>query len=147
MSGRPLPIYGKGENVRDWLHVEDHCEAVALALEKGRPGETYLIGGLCERPNLDLVTGLCAVLDLLAPSPAGPHKNAITFVADRPGHDLRYAISPAKITRELGWKPRHTLETGLADTVKWYLANRDWVTRVQTGSYRQWIATNYGKRG
>ena len=146
LSGKPLPIYGKGENVRDWLHVEDHCEAIALVLEKGAVGETYLIGGKSERTNIELVTGLCAVLDTLAPSPAGPHKNAVTYVTDRPGHDLRYAISPAKIERELGWKPRHTLETGLEDTVKWYLANMDWVTRVQTGSYRQWIETNYEKR-
>ncbi len=146
LSGRPLPIYGKGENVRDWLHVEDHCDAVALGLEKGRVGETYLIGGSSERTNLDLVTSLCAVLDALAPSSAGPHKNAVTFVADRPGHDLRYAVNPEKIMRELGWKPKHTLDTGLADTVQWYLANRDWVTRIQTGSYRQWIETNYGKR-
>lgn len=146
LSGKPLPIYGKGENVRDWLHVEDHCEAIALVLEKGAIGETYLIGGKSERANINLVTALCAVLDKLAPSPAGPHKNAITYVTDRPGHDLRYAISPAKIERELGWRPRHTLETGLEDTVKWYLANMDWVTRVQTGSYRQWIETNYEKR-
>ncbi|SBW04950.1 dTDP-glucose 4,6 dehydratase, NAD(P)-binding [uncultured delta proteobacterium] len=146
LSGKPLPIYGKGENVRDWLHVEDHCEAVALVLEKGIPGETYLIGGKSERTNIELVTALCAVLDKLAPAPAGPHANGITYVTDRPGHDLRYAISPAKIERQLGWKPRHTLETGLEDTVKWYLANMDWVTRVQTGSYRQWIETNYEKR-
>ena len=146
LEGKPLPVYGKGANVRDWLHVEDHCEAIALALEKGRSGETYCVGGKSERTNLDLVTDLCAVLDELAPSPKGPHKNAVAFVTDRPGHDLRYAIDPAKIERELGWTPKHTLETGLRDTVQWYLANMDWVHRVRTGSYRQWLETNYGKR-
>ena len=146
LEGRPLPVYGKGANIRDWLHVEDHCTAVAMVLEKGRSGETYCIGGKSERTNLDLVTALCAVLDELAPSPNGPHKNAITFVTDRPGHDLRYAIDATKIERELGWTPKHTLETGLKDTVQWYLANLDWVRRVQTGSYSQWLETNYAKR-
>ena len=146
LDGRPLPVYGKGANIRDWLHVEDHCAAVALVLEKGRSGETYCIGGKSERTNLDLVTALCAVLDELAPSPNGPHKNAITFVTDRPGHDLRYAVDATKIERELGWTPKHTLETGLKDTVQWYLANLEWVRRVQTGSYRQWLETNYAKR-
>ena len=146
LEGRPLPVYGKGANIRDWLHVEDHCAAVALVLEKGRSGETYCIGGKSERTNLDLVTALCAVLDELAPSPNGPHKNAITFVTDRPGHDLRYAVDATKIERELGWTPKHTLETGLKDTVQWYLANLEWVRRVQTGSYRQWLETNYAKR-
>ncbi len=146
LEGRPLPVYGKGANIRDWLHVEDHCAAVALVLERGRSGETYCVGGKSERTNLDLVTALCAVLDELAPSPNGPHKDAVTFVTDRPGHDLRYAINPGKIERELGWTPKHTLETGLKDTVRWYLANLDWVKRVQTGSYRQWLETNYGKR-
>ncbi|MCC8194530.1 MAG: dTDP-glucose 4,6-dehydratase [Deltaproteobacteria bacterium] len=146
VSGKPLPLYGKGENVRDWLHVEDHCAAIALVLEKGRAGETYLIGGKAERTNLDLVTSLCAVLDRLAPSNAGPHANAITFVTDRPGHDLRYAVSPAKIERDLGWTPKHTLETGLEDTVRWYLANADWVRRVQDGTYRRWMEINYAKR-
>ena len=146
LSGKPLPIYGKGENVRDWLHVEDHCAAIALVLEKGLPGETYLIGGKAERTNMDLVRALCAVLDALAPASSGPHANAITFVADRPGHDLRYAINPGKIERELGWTPRHTLETGLEDTVAWYLANPDWIDRIQNGSYRQWLEANYEKR-
>ena len=146
LAGKPLPVYGKGENVRDWLHVEDHCEAIALVLEKGRPGETYCVGGKAEQTNLGLVTSLCAVLDKLAPAPSGPHKNAITFVTDRPGHDLRYAISPEKIERELGWTPKHSLQAGLEDTVRWYLANQDWVARVQTGSYREWLETNYEKR-
>ncbi len=146
LSGKPLPVYGNGGNVRDWLHVEDHCAAISLVLEKGRAGETYLIGGRAERRNIDLVTALCAALDRAAPSANGPHARAITFVTDRPGHDLRYAINPAKIERELGWKPEHTLETGLEDTVEWYLANMDWVERVQTGAYRQWLETNYAKR-
>ena len=146
LSGKPLPIYGKGENVRDWLHVEDHCAAIALVLAKGLPGQTYLIGGKAERTNMELVTSLCAVLDSLAPASSGPHEKAVTFVADRPGHDLRYAVSPAKMERELGWTPKHTLETGLIDTVAWYLANPDWIHRIQNGSYRQWLETNYEKR-
>lgn len=146
LSGKPLPVYGKGENVRDWLHVEDHCDAIALVLEKGAPGETYLVGGKGERTNMELVRALCAVLDAASPAASGTHADAITFVTDRPGHDHRYAIDPSKIERELGWKPKHTLETGLKDTVAWYLANMDWVRRIQTGSYREWLETNYGKR-
>lgn len=146
LAGNPLPIYGKGENIRDWLHVEDHCDAVALVLEKGIPGETYCIGGACERRNIDLVTALCAALDEAAPSDAGPHARGITYVTDRPGHDLRYAVDSSKIRRELGWEPKHSLETGLRDTVAWYLANMDWVKRVQTGAYREWLETNYEKR-
>lgn len=146
LAGKPLPVYGKGENIRDWLHVEDHCKALALVLEKGIPGQTYVVGGKAERKNIDLVTALCAALDALAPSPKGPHARAVTYVADRPGHDLRYAVNPAKIERELGWKPDYSLETGLTDTVKWYLANMDWVRRVQNGSYRDWIEKNYSGR-
>lgn len=146
LSGKPLPVYGKGENVRDWLHVEDHCDAITLVLEKGRPGETYLVGGKNERTNMELVHALCAVLDVAAPAASGAHADAVTFVTDRPGHDHRYAIDPSKIEGELGWKPKHTLETGLKDTVAWYLANMGWVRRVRTGSYREWLTTNYGKR-
>ena len=146
LAGKPLPVYGKGNNVRDWLHVEDHCRAVALVLEKGVVGETYTIGGRTELTNLDLVTALCEVLDEMAPLHSGQHKQAVTFVADRPGHDLRYAINPEKIERELGWRARHTLASGLKATVAWYLANMDWVKRIQTGSYRQWIEQNYGDR-
>lgn len=146
LAGNPLPIYGKGENIRDWLHVEDHCDAVALVLEKGVPGETYCIGGGAERRNIDLVTALCAALDEAAPSGAGPHARGITYVADRPGHDLRYAVDSSKIRRELGWEPKHTLKTGLRDTVAWYLANSNWVNRVQTGAYREWLEANYGER-
>ncbi|CAK7001429.1 MAG: dTDP-glucose 4,6-dehydratase [Desulfovibrio sp.] len=146
LEGKPLPIYGKGENVRDWLHVEDHCKAVTLVLEKGVPGETYVIGGKAERKNIDLVRAVCSVLDEFAPDAAGPHEQKITYVTDRPGHDLRYAIEPAKIEREIGWKPDHSLETGLRDTVKWYLDNMEWVRRVQSGSYREWIEKNYRER-
>ncbi|MDR3073343.1 MAG: dTDP-glucose 4,6-dehydratase [Deltaproteobacteria bacterium] len=146
LEGKPLPIYGKGENIRDWLHVVDHCAALLLVLARGRAGETYLVGGKAERTNLGLVRALCAILDRAAPSANGPHEKGIAFVADRPGHDLRYAVNPAKIERELGWQPRHSLETGLETTVDWYLANMDWVRRVQSGSYRQWIETNYATR-
>lgn len=146
LEGKPLPIYGKGDNVRDWLHVEDHCRAVSFVLAKGTVGETYVIGGRSEMTNLELVTTLCAVLDEMAPSSRGPYKDAITYVSDRPGHDLRYAINPEKIERELGWRTRHTLASGLKATVAWYLANMDWVKRVQSGSYRQWIKTNYADR-
>lgn len=146
LEGKPLPIYGKGDNIRDWLHVEDHCRAVSLVLQKGVPGETYAIGGRTELTNLDLVTALCAALDEAAPSPKGPHKNAITFVSDRPGHDLRYAIDSSKIERELGWKALHSLETGLEATVFWYLENMEWVRRIQSGGYREWLETNYADR-
>ena len=146
LEGKPLPVYGKGDNVRDWLHVEDHCKAVVLALRKGIPGETYVVGGRSELSNLDLVTRLCAVLDEVAPSPRGPYADSITFVTDRPGHDLRYAIDPSRIERELGWRATHTLESGLADTVTWYLANANWVERVKSGAYRTWLETNYTDR-
>lgn len=146
LGDKPLPVYGKGENIRDWLHVEDHCKGIAMALAKGTPGETYVIGGKTELKNIDLVHALCAVLDEMAPSPKGPHARAIAYVTDRPGHDFRYAINPAKIERELGWKPEHSIETGLRDTVRWYLANMEWVRRVQSGSYREWLEKNYTER-
>ncbi len=146
LAGKALPVYGDGGNIRDWLHVEDHCRAVQTVLDKGRAGETYVIGGRSEMRNHDLVLRLCAVLDALAPSPAGPHGRAVTFVADRPGHDLRYAVDCSKIERELGWKAAHTLDTGLEETVAWYLANRDWVRRVQNGAYRKWLDVNYSNR-
>ncbi len=145
-SGRPLPIYGKGENIRDWLHVEDHCRAVLAVLQRGRAGETYAVGGRSEVRNIDLVRRLCAVLDKQAPSSAGPHEKALTYVTDRPGHDLRYAIDCSKIERELGWKALHTLETGLEQTVAWYLANQDWTRRVQSGEYQKWLDMNYSNR-
>ncbi|HEY0970506.1 MAG TPA: dTDP-glucose 4,6-dehydratase [Gemmatimonadales bacterium] len=136
LEGRPLPVYGRGENVRDWLHVEDHAEALVTVLRGGRPGETYCVGGDAERQNIEVVRAICAAMDEIAPDPAGPRERLITFVADRPGHDLRYAIDSSKLQRELGWAPRHTFEEGLRETVRWYLENRGWWERVRSGEYR-----------
>ena len=147
IQGKPLPIYGQGANIRDWLHVEDHCAAVSRVLEAGRVGESYNIGGRSERSNLEVVHQICAILDELAPRPHGRHADAITHVADRPGHDFRYAINCAKLENELGWKPAHSLDEGLRATVRWYLDNGAWVERVQSGAYRQWIDANYARRG
>jgi dTDP-glucose 4,6-dehydratase len=146
LAGKPLPIYGDGMNVRDWLYVGDHCEAIRAVLERGRLGETYNIGGNNERANLDIVRTLCRVLDELAPDDRGPRERLITFVKDRPGHDRRYAIDARKIASELGWVPRETLDTGLRKTVAWYLANQPWVAAVQDGSYREWMQQQYGNR-
>ena len=145
LSGKPLPIYGTGENIRDWLHVEDHCEAISAVLEKGAPGECYNIGGRSERTNIDVVRSICRILDELRPT-AAPYEKQITFVADRPGHDLRYAIDAAKIEREIGWVPRRRFEEGLRETVGWYLENTAWVESIQSGEYRQWLETNYSGR-
>ena len=142
----PLPIYGKGDNVRDWLHVEDHCEAIATVLEQGQVGHTYNIGGRAERTNLDVVHAICAALDTLKPRSDGPYADLITFVADRPGHDFRYAIDCTRIESELGWKQRHTFEEGMLDTVRWYLNNQEWVARARSGEYQQWISRNYAQR-
>ncbi len=137
LHGETLPIYGKGDNIRDWLYVEDHARALRLVLEQGRLGETYNIGGHNERTNLEVVQTICALLDELVPdSHYTPHASLITFVADRPGHDQRYAIDASKIERELGWRPQETFESGLRKTVQWYLDNRSWWQRVQDGSYR-----------
>ncbi len=137
-AGKPLPIYGKGDNVRDWLFVDDHARALRLVLEKGEPGETYNIGGHNERTNLEVVRAICTLLDEMLPdSPHVPHAGLITFVADRPGHDARYAIDASKIERELGWRPLETFETGLRRTVAWYLENEPWWRDVQTGGYQQ----------
>lgn len=136
LEGKLLPVYGRGENVRDWLYVEDHAEALLAVLERGRVGETYCIGGDNEMRNLDVVRAVCAVLDEEAPDPAGPRERLIHFVKDRPGHDLRYAIDAAKIRRELGWAPRETFATGLRRTVRWYLENRQWWERVRSRAYR-----------
>ena len=137
LRGEKLPVYGKGENVRDWLHVEDHAEALTLVLRKGKPGETYNVGGNSERRNIDVVRGICALLDEMLPeSPHRPHDRLIEFVTDRPGHDARYAIDAGKIARELGWAPRHDFEAGLRQTVRWYLDNRGWWERVMSGAYR-----------
>ncbi|GAB1232441.1 dTDP-glucose 4,6-dehydratase [Ferrigenium sp. UT5] len=145
VNGKPLPIYGKGDNIRDWLYVDDHARALRRVLEKGTPGETYNIGGWNEKTNLDVVQTLCATLDELHPQGA-PHARLITYVADRPGHDKRYAIDAGKIERELGWKPEETFETGLRKTVQWYLANTDWVNNVTSGEYQHWVRKQYASR-
>ncbi|GGK55319.1 dTDP-glucose 4,6-dehydratase [Salinarimonas ramus] len=137
LEGKPLPVYGRGENVRDWLYVEDHAEALIRVAETGRSGETYCIGGNSERRNIDVVRAICTILDRIAPDPAiGPRERLITFVADRPGHDQRYAIDASKIAGELDWRPRHSFEEGLEKTVRWYLDNRAWWERVRSGVYR-----------
>jgi dTDP-glucose 4,6-dehydratase len=148
LDGNPLPVYGDGSNIRDWLYVDDHVRALVRILEHGRAGETYNVGGHNERTNLQVVTTLCDLLDELLPEPPHrPHRNLITYVKDRPGHDKRYAIDAGKIKRELGWVPDETFDTGLRKTVQWYLENPDWVSRVRSGDYRDWIETNYGRRG
>jgi dTDP-glucose 4,6-dehydratase len=146
IGGKPLPVYGKGDNVRDWLYVDDHVRALRLVLEKGRVGETYNIGGWNEKTNLDVVYAICTILDELHPQSA-PHDRLITFVEDRPGHDQRYAIDAGKIERELGWKPQETFESGLRKTVEWYLANGDWVRGVTSGEYQKWMDQHYLQRG
>ncbi|HVN93451.1 MAG TPA: dTDP-glucose 4,6-dehydratase [Terracidiphilus sp.] len=148
LEGKPLPVYGDGKNVRDWLFVEDHCAAIRAVLERGRPGQTYNIGGNSERANIDVVTQICDLLDEMRPlESGGSRRRLITFVEDRPGHDRRYAIDARKIRRELGWKPAETFEHGLGKTVRWYLDNSEWVNSVRTGAYRDWIEKNYGERG
>ena len=143
-SGKPLPVYGDGKNVRDWVYVTDHCEAVRTVLAHGQVGQTYNIGGRNEKPNIEVVETICSILDEVSPKdPVLPHRKLISYVKDRPGHDRRYAIDARKIERDLGWKPRETFETGLRKTVAWYLNNDAWVTEVTSGSYRQWIATHY----
>jgi dTDP-glucose 4,6-dehydratase len=142
-DGKPLPVYGDGQNVRDWLYVEDHCEAIRTVLSGGRLGETYNIGGWNEKPNLEIVHRVCELVDEMAPGAGESRKSLITFVKDRPGHDRRYAIDARKIERELGWKPKETFETGLRKTVKWYLEHEKWISDVTSGSYRQWIETHY----
>ncbi len=146
LDGRSLPIYGDGRNVRDWLYVGDHCEAIASVLDQGAVGETYNIGGNSEMANVDVVTTICSIMDEFHPSGA-PHNRLITFVKDRPGHDRRYAIDAAKIGREIGWKPRETFATGIRRTVEWYLSNSAWIAQVTSGEYRKWIAANYDTRG
>ena len=146
IAGKPLPVYGDGMNVRDWLYVADHCEAIRMVLERGRPGETYNVGGRSERANVDVVGTVCSLLDELRPDSSGrPHEKLITFVKDRPGHDRRYAIDSSKIERELGWNPRESFETGLRKTVQWYLDNQTWVGQVTSGEYRKWMEKQYGK--
>jgi dTDP-glucose 4,6-dehydratase len=168
LEGKPLPVYGRGENVRDWLYVEDHARALRLVLEKGLPGRTYNIGGRCEKTNMEVVTAICDILDELRPvtsdelqvtkdgdgvqvtsdtSRVTRHSSLISFVPDRPGHDRRYAIDDSRISLELGWRPQESFDSGLRKTIKWYLDNTEWVDRVRTGEYREWIETNYGQRG
>ena len=145
LAGKPLPIYGDGMQVRDWLYVGDHCAAIRRVLEGGRPGEVYCVGGSSEKPNIEVVNTLCAILDAERPRADGRSYAAqITHVKDRPGHDRRYAIDARKIAGELGWKPAETFETGLRRTVRWYLEHQDWVTDVTSGGYRDWIAKHYG---
>ncbi len=146
LAGKPLPIYGDGMQVRDWLYVGDHCSGIRAVLERGRVGETYNIGGWNEKPNRDIVATICALLDELRPDPAGPHSRLITHVTDRPGHDRRYAIDARKIERELGWRPAETFDSGIRKTLRWYLDHPDWVAEVHSGAYRDWLATNYAQR-
>jgi dTDP-glucose 4,6-dehydratase len=146
LAGKPLPVYGDGANVRDWLYVGDHCNAVRAVLARGRSGETYNIGGWNEMSNLQVVHAICDLLDQLRPDTAGPYRRLIRFVADRPGHDRRYAIDASKIARELGWRPALTFERGIRETVEWYLRHEAWVADVLSGEYRQWFARNYAQR-
>lgn len=147
LEGIPIPVYGTGRNIRDWLYVDDHCDALRAVLERGTVGQTYNVGGGNQKTNLEVVNLVCSVLDELVPhSPHKPHAGLISFVKDRPGHDLRYATDYGKIQRELGWTPRETFETGLRKTVKWYLDHGDWLRKVTAGSYRDWIAINYSNR-
>ena len=156
LEGKTLPVYGQGENVRDWLYVEDHARALHTVLENGQPGKTYNIGGNCEKQNIEVVQTICDILNEIASNSQLPaaycslptsYSSLITFVPDRPGHDLRYAIDDTRIRQELGWTPEETFETGLEKTVKWYLDNPGWVERVRTGEYQDWIRTNYDMQG
>jgi len=146
LAGKTLPVYGDGQNVRDWMYVEDHCSAIRCVLWNGLPGETYNIGGRSERRNLEVVRTICAVLDELRPA-AHSYADLITFVPDRPGHDRRYAIDSSRVERELGWHPQVSFEDGIRRTVAWYLDHQDWVAAITSGSYRDWIATQYANRG
>lgn len=145
LAGKPLPVYGDGQQIRDWLYVEDHCTAICRVLQAGTPGETYNVGGWNEKANIDIVRTICALLDELQPRADGRgYAEQIAYVQDRPGHDRRYAIDARKIERELGWKPAETFDTGIRKTVQWYLDNPEWVTSVQSGAYREWVGKQYG---
>jgi dTDP-glucose 4,6-dehydratase len=147
LSRKALPVYGDGQQIRDWLYVGDHCSAIARVLNKGEPGQTYNVGGWNEKPNIEIVKTICGLLDELRPRPDGrSYAEQITYVKDRPGHDRRYAIDARKIERELGWRPAETFETGIRKTVRWYLDNPDWVENVKSGAYRDWVETNYAER-
>ena len=142
-DGKSLPVYGDGKNVRDWLYVEDHCQAIMSVLRRGKPGETYNIGGWNEKPNIEIVQTVCDLVDEMTKPLKSPRRDLITFVKDRPGHDRRYAIDARKIERELGWKPKETFDSGIRKTIRWYLENDEWVRAVTSGSYRDWVATHY----
>ena len=145
LAGKPLPVYGDGRQVRDWLYVKDHCSAIRRVLAGGRVGETYNVGGWNEKANIEIVDAVCALLDELQPRADGkPYREQISYVADRPGHDRRYAIDARKLESELGWKPAETFASGIRKTVLWYLANQAWVANVLSGSYREWVAKQYG---
>ncbi len=144
LQGKPIPVYGDGKNVRDWLYVEDHCEAIRTVIAKGKVGETYNIGGNNEKQNLEIVRAICNILDELRPNdPTVPHEKLLTYVQDRPGHDRRYAIDARKIAAEIGWRPKETFESGIRKTIEWYLDNDAWIQDVTSGSYRQWMAKQY----
>ena len=143
LAGRPLRVYGDGQQIRDWLYVKDHCSALFEVLARGWVGQVYNIGAWCEKPNIEIVNTICTLLDELRPKANGSYADQITFVQDRPGHDRRYAIDASKIERELGWRPAETFDTGIRKTVAWYLANPGWVTNVQNGSYREWVSKQY----
>lgn len=147
LEGKPLPVYGKGENIRDWLYVEDHARAVRRVMAGGQVGQTYNIGGRSEKTNLDVVRSICAHLDNLVPDAAGSYERLIQFVTDRPGHDRRYAIDDTRIARDLDWQPEESFDSGLEKTVQWYLNNEKWVERVKTGAYQDWMQANYARRG
>ena len=147
LVGKPLPVYGDGQQIRDWLYVKDHCSAICRVLEAGQVGEVYNIGGWNEKPNIEIVHTVCTLLDeLRARADGKSYREQITYVTDRPGHDRRYAIDASKIERELGWKPAETFETGIRKTVEWYLDHQEWVANVQSGAYREWVEKNYAER-
>ena len=146
LAAKTLPVYGDGQQVRDWLYVKDHASAIREVLARGRLGETYNVGGWNEKPNIEIVQTVCALLDEMRPDPAGSYSRLVTYVTDRPGHDRRYAIDARKLERELGWRPAETFDTGIRKTVRWYLDNTEWVARVQSGAYREWVDTNYSAR-
>ena len=145
LAGQPLPVYGDGQQIRDWLYVKDHCSAIRAVLARGQLGEVYNVGGWNEKPNIDIVHTVCGLLDELRPRADGqPYAAQIRYVKDRPGHDRRYAIDASKLQRELGWLPLETFDTGIRKTVAWYLDNPDWVANVQSGAYRAWTQKQYG---
>ena len=146
LEGKPLPVYGKGDQIRDWLYVEDHAHALYTVVTRGKVGETYNIGGHNEKKNIEVVETICCLLNELQPKAQGDYREQITYVADRPGHDRRYAIDASKIQRELGWKPVESFDTGIKKTIEWYLQNNDWVKNIKDGQYQSWIEQNYLKR-